>query len=119
MPIAVVNGATLQCTCGSLTSTLTVTSQTEVRVGNQLAATVMDNTTANIPPFGNCSVLTSAASGTPTACALVPAGPWTPGSTSVVSIGNLHALLSTDMLKCTVPGNISIADPGQQQTTDT
>ena len=119
MPTAVVNGATLACTCGSATATLSVTSQTEVRVGNQLAATVMDNATANIPPFGNCSVLTSAASGTPTPCALVPAGPWSPGSTSVVSVGNLHALLSTDTLNCTVPGVISVTDPGQQQTTDT
>ena len=119
MPVAVVNGATLQCTCGSLTATLTVTSQSEVRIGNQLAATVLDNTTSNIPPFGNCSVLTSAASGTPTPCAMLPGGPWAPGSTSVARIGSQLALLSTDRLKCTVPGDISVLDAGQPQTRDT
>ena len=112
MPIAVVNGATLQCTCGSATSTLTVTSQTKVRAGSQLAATVMDNTTANIPPFGTCSV-------TSAACALAPAGPWTPGSNSVVRIGSQLALLSTDTLQCTASGQISITDPGQQPVSDT
>ena len=43
-------------------------------LGGMLAATVMDNMlAANIPPFGTCSVLTSAASGTPTPCALAAA----------------------------------------------
>jgi hypothetical protein len=118
VPIAVVNGATLQCTCGSATSMLTVTSQTQVKVGNQLAATVMDNTPANIPPFGTCTVLTSAASGVPTPCALIPGGPWMPGSTSIAKIGNLLALVSTDKLACAVPGVISVVNPGQQQTQD-
>ena len=43
MPQAVVQGATLQCTCGSAPSVLTVTSQQQVKIGNVLAATVMDN----------------------------------------------------------------------------
>ena len=119
MAKAVVNGALLQCTCGSAPSALTVTSQQQVKIGNQLAATVMDNMpAANIPPFGTCTVLTSAASGTPTPCALAPAGPWTPGSTSNVSVGNLHGLLDTDKLLCSIPGTISITNPGQVQTDD-
>lgn len=120
MPIAVVNGATLQCSCGSAPSKLMVTSQMQVKIGNQLAATIFDfNLGANIPPFGTCSVLTSAASGVPTPCALAAAGPWKPGSTSIVKIGNLQGLLSTDMLMCTIPGTISITDPGQQEAKDT
>ena len=88
MATAVVNGATLQCTCGSAPAKLTVTSQAQTQIGSQLAATIMDMAPgANIPPFGTCSVLTAAASGTPTPCALAPAGPWKPGSTSVVLIG--------------------------------
>src|SRR5947207_6870020 len=105
MAQAVVQGATLQCTCGSAPSKLMVTSQTQVKIGNMLAATVMDNVLAtNIPPFGTCTVLTTAASGTPTPCALAAAGPWAPGSTSIVKIGNLTALLSTDKLMCSIPG---------------
>ena len=110
----------MQCTCGSAPQTLVVTSQMQVKIGNKLAATVMDNApTTNIPPFGTCSVLTAAASGTPTPCVPAPAGPWQPGSTSIVKIGNLKGLISTDKLMCSVPGTISIVKPGQAQTNDT
>lgn len=119
MATAVVNGATLQCTCGSAPSTLTVTSQQTVKIENQLAATVMDNTNANIPPFGTCSVLTAAASGAPTPCAMVAPAPWTPGSVTNVKIGNLTALLNTDKLACAIPGSISITNAGQTKTSDT
>jgi uncharacterized Zn-binding protein involved in type VI secretion len=121
MPTAVVQGATLTCACGSAPQSLSVTSQSTVKIGGKLAATVNDNTTANIPPFGTCTELTAKASGTPTPCAMVAAGPWTPGSTTNVKIGNLTALLNTDTLKCTVAaaGIITITDPGQQQTQDT
>lgn len=121
MAKAVVNGAMLQCTCGSAPSVLAVTSQQQVKIGNQLAATIMDNAfTANIPPFGPCTALTAKASGVSTPCALVAAGPWKPGSTSVVKIGNKVALLDTDKLSCTAgPGVISISQPGQAQTKDT
>jgi hypothetical protein len=120
MAVAVVMGATLQCTCGSAPSKLMVTSQAQAQIGQKLAATVQDNQpVGNIPPFGTCSVLTSAASGTPTPCSLAPAGPWTPGSGSNVKIDNQAALLSTDTLQCTVPGLITITDPGQNTTQDT
>lgn len=120
MPEAVVNSAQLRCTCGDAPSPLTVTSQTQVMIGGQLAATVMDYApTANIAPFGTCKTLTSAASGVPTACLPATAAPWTPGSTSVVRIGNFNGLLSTDTLACTVGGVISVESPGQTQTQDT
>lgn len=120
MAIAVVMGATLQCTCGSAPAKLSVTSQGQTQIENQLAATIMDMAPgANIPPFGTCTVLTTAASGTPTPCALAPAGPWKPGSTSVVLIGGPQALLNTDMLICSIPGKISVVDPGQGSTLDT
>ncbi|GMV98142.1 MAG: DUF4280 domain-containing protein [Phycisphaerae bacterium] len=121
MAKAVVNGAMLQCTCGTTPSALIVTSQQQVKIGNQLAATVMDNAfTTNIPPFGPCSALTAKASGVSTPCALVAAGPWMPGSTSIVKIGNQKALLDTDKLNCTAgPGVISVSNPGQPQTSDT
>jgi hypothetical protein len=115
MPIAAVNGATLQCTCGSAPATLTVTSQMQAKIGKQCAATVLDHTPANIPPFGTCSLLSAAAAGTPTPCVPAAAGPWMPGSTSVVRIGSQQGLLNTDKLMCSVGGVISIVSPGQQQ----
>lgn len=120
MAIAVVQGATLQCTCGSTPSKLTVTSQQQAKIDEKLAATIMDHApVANIAPFGNCKVLTAAASGTPTPCVPVTPGPWTPGSATRVTIGKFPALLNTDTLACVVPGVISIVDPGQKKTTDT
>lgn len=120
MAKAVVNGATIQCTCGDAPQKLIVTSQTQVKIGNQLAATIMDHApTVNIPPFGTCKTLTASASGTPTPCVPATAAPWTPGSTSVVKVGNYNALLNSDTLVCSVGGTISITDPGQQETKDT
>jgi hypothetical protein len=120
MPVAVVMGATLQCSCGSAPGKLVVTSQLLAKMDNQLAATIMDHApTANIPPFGTCGVLTAAASGTPTPCGPATAAPWTPGSKSNVKIGNQPALLATDKLICTVAGLITITDPGQKSTQDT
>ncbi len=120
MPIAVVNGAKLMCTNGDAQVSLIVTSQMLSKIGNQLAATIMDHVTAvNIPPFGICKTLTAAASGTPTPCVPATAAPWTPGSTSIVLIGNYPGLMNSDMLTCTVGGVISIVDAGQTDTMDT
>ena len=84
-----------------------------------LAATVLDfKPIANIPPVGTCNVLTAAALGVPTPCAMAPAGPWQPGSPGRVTIDNLPVLLSTDKLMCTIPGVITVVDPGQQKTED-
>jgi hypothetical protein len=117
MPQAVVMGATLQCSCGSAPAKLVVNSQTKYTIDDKLAATINDcKPGANISPFGTCTVLTAAASGVPTPCAMVPAGPWLPGSTKQVKIGDQLVLLSTDKLNCGVPGVISIVDPGQQKT---
>jgi hypothetical protein len=116
MPTAVVMGAKMMCTCGTAPSTLIVTSQIQVKIGQQLAATVMDmNPMVNIPPFGTCNVLTAAALGVPTPCVPAPTGPWMPGSLQA-KIGNNAGLISTDTLMCAIPGLISIVDPGQIPT---
>jgi hypothetical protein len=119
MPKVVVMGATLQCTCGAAPAKLIVNSQTKATIDGKLAATIMDfKPGANIPPFGICNVLTAAALGVPAPCAMVPNGPWQPGSASGTSIGQLPVLLCTDKLMCSIPGVISIVDPGQQKTDD-
>jgi hypothetical protein len=75
MPQAVVMGATLQCSCGSAPAKLMVDSQAQYTIEGKPTATIMDcKPGTNIPPFGTCTVLTAAASGVPTPCAMVPAG---------------------------------------------
>jgi hypothetical protein len=89
-------------------------------IGNKLAATIQDHTpVSNIPPFGNCTVLTAQANGVPTPCVPAIPAPWAPGSTSPVQVGNFPGLLSTDKLACTIPGVITVQDPGQKDTSDT
>src|SRR5262249_51653516 len=114
MAKAVVDGATLQRTCGSKPSQLVVTSQMTVQIAKRKAATVEDkNPGVNVAPFGTCQVL-----GGP--CAPAFAAPWLPGSTSIVKIGTKTALVPTDVLLCSVaPGMVRITDPGQQSTSDT
>lgn len=116
MPLQVVQTAQLMCTCGAAPSVLAVTSQMQCKVGNMLAATIMDFAPmVNIPPFGVCATLTAAALGVPTPCVPAPTGPWAPGSTSIAKIGNFPALLSTDTLTCGIGGVISVVNPGQTQ----
>jgi hypothetical protein len=113
MPDAVVQGATLVCTCGSTPSQLVVSSQETVKIDNKLAATVADhNPVVNVAPFGVCQ------KGGP--CVPAFAAPWAPGSTSTVKIEGQLALLSTDKLACTAfPGVVTIQDPAQKKTHDT
>jgi len=119
MPLSVVLGATLQCTCGSAPSKLMVSSQIQMTIDGKPAATINDMVPlVNVLPFGTCSVLTAAALGVATPCVPAPAVPWFPGSTSLQTIGEIPALLATDKLLCMVSGVISITESGQQKTTD-
>jgi hypothetical protein len=116
MALNVVNTAQLQCTCGDAPTPLTVTSQFQCKIGNQLAATVMDFApVVNITPFGTCKTLTAAASGVPTPCVPATTSPWMPGAIQT-KIGNFAALLQTDKLVCSVGGMISVVSPGQTTT---
>jgi len=93
---------------------LTVLPTTMTTEGMQPPATIMDYVpVTNIPSFGNCKVLTAAASGVPTPCVPATVAPWTPGS-STVMIGNKPALHDGCKLTCTVGGMISITVAGQQ-----
>lgn len=114
----VVQGASLLCAAGTAPATLSVSSQQLVQINGLPVATVADCAGSNIPPFGTCNVLTAAALGVPTVCALLPAGMWTPGS-AVRTINGQAVLTSTCSLSCGVGGVISITDPGQTlQTSD-
>lgn len=107
----VCNGAMCSCTQGAAPTPLTVTSQQILTIQNIPVATIQDAApVGNIKPFGNCKVLTTAASGTPTPCAPALAPAWTPGST-VQSVNNVPVLTKDSTLVCTVGGVISITNP--------
>lgn len=122
MPNQVTMGAVLTCSMGLAPSTLVVPPKSKVTGTNMPAANIMDNIPmANIPPFAMCQstsnpaviAATAAALGvkTPAPCTPAIAGPWTPGSPTVL-IGGKPALNSSCKLTCTLGGSISIGAPG-------
>jgi len=119
-----VAGAVLMCSFGMAPSSLNVTPKGQmVKAGGPMAANIMDNVPiANVPPFGMCitptnpavAAATAAALGvlTPVPCMPVIAGPWAPGSPTVMVNGQ-PALSSTSKCTCAWGGVISITMPGQ------
>ncbi len=122
----VVMSGSMMCSFGAAPSTLVVTPENKVMVGNMPAATIMDNIPMkNIMPFGMCTSManptvasaTAAASGvlTPMPCVPVTSAPWVPGSPTVLIAGK-PALNNTCKLMCNWGGVIQINVPGQFQT---
>ena len=127
MACLVCAGATLKCSMGTATSSLTVSSQTASTTPSMAAATTMDYTPlVNIMSFGMCSATTNplviaataAASGvsTPATCIPATSSPWTPGS-DVVTISNFAALTDDSTVMCTYLGTVEVTDAGQTITT--
>jgi len=123
MSQCVCSGALMQCSFGAAPSALNVLPANRTMAGGPPAATIMDNIPiVNVPPFGMCSspsnpaviTATAAALGvlTPMPCVPVPAGPWVPGSPTVL-IGSLPALNATSRLMCAWAGVIQINFAGQ------
>lgn len=123
MALQVSSGALLTCTFGAAPSQLTVLPKSRVNAGGPPAANIMDMVPqANIKPFGMCMSLanpavaaaTSAALGvlTPQACTPLPAGPWKPGSPTVL-VGGMPALTNSCTANCAFGGLITIGAPGQ------
>lgn len=129
MPQVTVMTAQLTCTMGIAPSTLQVLPTNRTTCGSQVAANIMDHAPmVNIMPFGMCispanptvAAATAAALGvlTPMPCIPNTATPWTPGSPTV-TLGGMPVLDSASTCMCTWGGVISIAMPGQLQTTVT
>lgn len=119
-------GAQIQCSFGSSPGNLTILPVNRVNTTNMSAATIMDYVPMmNILPFGQCSspsnplvaAATAAALGvlTPQPCIPATVAPWSPGSPTV-KIGQLTALDEADKLTCLWAGQISINNPGQQDS---
>ncbi len=125
MGFLVVNGAMMQCSFGVAPSSLVVLPKEGV-LADMPAATIMDKIPMmNVPPFGMCNspanpqvaAATAAALGvlTPMPCLPVIAGPWAPGSLSVI-IGTFPALTDKSVCMCNWGGVIKINVPGQFTT---
>jgi len=97
-------GAQLQCTQGAAPSVLAVPAAM-VTGEVKPAANIMDSIPAtNILPFGACTILQGP-------CVPATAGPWAPGSPTVMVRGQ-PALNNSSTCTCTIGGVISIANPG-------
>ncbi|MDR1217173.1 MAG: DUF4280 domain-containing protein [Oscillospiraceae bacterium] len=117
MANATVMTAICQCPFGVVPSPLLVSSQQNVMICNQLAATIMDN---KVPTFGMCNSIanpmvaaaTAAALGvlTPMPCVPLTVAPWVPGCPTVL-IGNKPALNNTSKLMCAYGGVIQVQMP--------
>ena len=110
----VCDGATCSCDQGNSTVSLTVTSQTIKTISDNAVATVNDYISmTNLPAFGDCTILTSAANGVSTPCVPAAAAPWSPGST-IETIDSQAVLIASDTVTCSIGGTISITDPNNE-----
>lgn len=106
MPMHVVNGALLRCSCGAEPSRLVVLPVHREQIEDQFAANIMDHIPmANVLPFGACATLQGP-------CVPATLAPWVPGSPSV-TLDDLPALDDISTLECLVGGTITVLDPGQ------
>jgi hypothetical protein len=123
---ATVMTAQLMCTMGMAPSALSVLPINRTQISKQFAANIMDHVPmVNIMPFGMCmspanpavATATAAAMGvlTPMPCIPATSAPWVPGAPTVM-LGGQPMLDSTSRCMCNWAGMISIAFPGQVQT---
>ena len=122
MGLPVTTGATLMCSFGLTPGTLIAMPTSATLLESKPVATIMDNIPfVNIMPFGLCTSLanpitaaqTTAALGvlTPGTCTPVPAGPWVPGSPTVI-FGSKPALTQSSKCFCGYGGVITVVVPG-------
>lgn len=125
MSMLVTAGCGMACSFGAAPSSLVVLPTNKTLCGAP-AANIMDNVPmVNVMPFGMCSSManpqvaaaTAAKYGTltPMPCVPVTAGPWAPGSPTVM-LGGKPALNNTSKLMCSYAGVISITAPAQTTT---
>jgi hypothetical protein len=122
----VVEGATLTCSCGSISSELKAPPNRNVFINDQAQLNVADSKPhLNIRPFGNCRSMdnptvaeaTKANNGQlrPMPCSPMIAMSWTGLGKADVMVEQDQALLSNGMTTCMYNGVIQITDDGQGQ----
>lgn len=123
MGMFITSGAVMQCTMGLAPSSFVALPKPRVMASSVPVGTITDSIPfLNVPPFGMCTSLANPAVATATAAALgvltpmpctpVPAGPWIPGSPTVLA-GNVPALNNASKLICSFAGTIQFAAPSQ------
>ena len=123
MAAVVTNGSVIQCSFGMAPTPLTILPVKRVMAGSQPVAAITDIVPfLNISPFGACTSLmnptvaaaTAAAFGalTPMPCTPLVAGPWAPGSPTVMT-GGVPAVTSTSQCMCSYGGVIKVSMPSQ------
>lgn len=124
MPLLVVCGAKLSCSCGTSPASLAVLpGRMTDDSGNEIATVDDFAPMTNIPAFGMCTTqanpqvaaATSAANGvlTPQPCIPVTTAPWSPGA-SVTTLLGRPVLTADSKASCTWSGSISISSAGSQ-----
>ena len=113
------------CSFGAAPSALNVLPVSRVMCGAPVANIMDQVPMVNIMPFGMCSSLanptvaaaTAAALGvlTPMPCIPATAGPWAPGSPTVM-VGGKPAVNNTCKCMCSYGGVIQAVSPAQQTT---
>ena len=99
--LVVVNGATLECTSGSASSTFTVSSS-NAKADGEFVGVATDIT---VGTFGTCSVLSGP-------CTPTIVGPWlTP--CIFAKLNAVGIIKDSSTLVCPVGGVVSVSDPGQ------
>lgn len=105
---AVVHGAGLTCTVGSIPSAtgfVVTNGARKCNCGGSLVGVSTDAAVANVGTFGVCSVLSGP-------CAPTVVGPWLSTATKVMC-ENLPVIKNGSTLVCPVGGVISVTNPGQ------
>ncbi len=121
------DGASISCSYGTASSSLTILPTNEVNTDSMPAATVDDYIPlVNIMSFGQCSsetnpsviAATAAANGvqTPAPCIPSTVTPWSPGISDVL-INGMNALDDSSTCNCLWAGAISFSDAGEEDVT--
>lgn len=122
----IVDGAKITCPFGTRASSLSVTSQTKVKINGKNVATIMDaSPNVNFSTFDMCSSMinpavqaaTIAALGvlTPQKCTMMPAGTWSAVNPKLLA-DRKPCLCAGSTLVCAIgAGIITVANPGQRK----
>lgn len=127
MPKIVVRGATLRCSQGSSTGSLSL-ARTPMTADDAVIATVDDHVPmTNIPAFGTCgsmanpqvSAATSAAQGVLQRMPCIPVtnGAWSPGA-GIGEVDGVKMLTENSTCRCNWNGTVSVTNANSNIETD-
>ncbi|MCL2610826.1 MAG: DUF4280 domain-containing protein [Defluviitaleaceae bacterium] len=106
----VVDGATLECTLGTVKSTLKMPLSHGIFLKDKAQCNVGDRIPIkNILPFGNCNITSP-----PPPCIPATLLPWINKKDTTLSLNEQKALIQNAICFCSIGGIITIEDSGQE-----